>query len=108
MMELHSPLVRYRREIHPFVPFVIPIVKVVESWYNISVGAWQIRVVHSAKRLYSNRCFQGGAKVQGEKVRAEQIEGLKELISQVIAEEGERLIPRSFLMDVEEIRVCFK
>ncbi len=38
------------------------------------------------------------------KVRAEQIEGLKELISQVIAEEGERLIPRSFLLDVEEIK----
>jgi hypothetical protein len=38
------------------------------------------------------------------KVRAEQIEGLKELISQVIATEGERLIPRRFLMDVEEIR----
>ena len=38
------------------------------------------------------------------KVRAEQIEGLKELISQVIAEEGERLIPRGFLMDVEEIK----
>jgi hypothetical protein len=35
MMELHSPLLRYRREIRLFVPFVIPIVKAVESWYNI-------------------------------------------------------------------------
>ncbi len=38
------------------------------------------------------------------RVRAEQIEGLRELISQVIAEEGERLIPRGFLMDVEAIK----
>ncbi len=37
-------------------------------------------------------------------VRAEQIEGLRDLIRQVIVEEGERLFPREFLIDVEALR----
>ncbi len=43
MMEPHSPLLRYRREIRPFVPFVIPIVKTVESWYNTNVRTFRSR-----------------------------------------------------------------
>ena len=37
-------------------------------------------------------------------VRAEEIEGLRALISQVIMEERERLLPTHLLQDVEKIR----
>ena len=41
---------------------------------------------------------------QEAKLRADQIEGLRELISQIILEERDKLIPISLLQDVEEIK----
>ena len=38
------------------------------------------------------------------KVQARQIEGLRELIAEVLAEEGRALLPRDLLADVEEIK----
>ncbi|MEA3459951.1 MAG: hypothetical protein U9R11_04675 [Chloroflexota bacterium] len=38
------------------------------------------------------------------KLRADQIEGLRELISQIILEERDELVPVSLLQDVEEIK----
>ncbi|MFN3763071.1 MAG: hypothetical protein ACK4WK_07720, partial [Anaerolineae bacterium] len=37
-------------------------------------------------------------------IRADQIEGLRELIRQVIVEEGERFLPREFMIDMEALR----